>query len=157
MVSKANYPNFVKPYIFLECSRKSTGTDWWKPFLVNTLLFRSILRGTHKKSGGSFSFSLFKSDASPPCWLPSGDSYSLSTSLPLPPPAAKCIIKKSKLEVFCISSFWGFFLWHIHNWQLKLDMILKSVTEVLCFPLCPRLVMVWNQLEYTVIVIQSLS
>lgn len=74
---------------------------------------------------------------------------------PLPPPTAKCIIKKSKLEVFCISSFWGFFHWHIYNWQLKLDMILKSVTEVLCLPLCPRLVMVCNQLEYTVIVIQG--
>lgn len=86
---------------------------------------------------------------------PLGAGCSLSA---FPPPThhptAKCIIKKSKLEVFCISSFWGFFHWHIYNWQLKLDIILKSVTEVLCLPLCLRLVMVWNQLEYTVIVIQ---
>lgn len=48
MVSKAYYPTFVRPYIFLTCSRKNPGTDLWKPSLVNTLLFRSILRGTHK-------------------------------------------------------------------------------------------------------------
>lgn len=126
-----------------------------EPFLVNILLFRSILKGTHKNEVAVVTCSLFKSAASPPSWFPSGDGYSLSTSPPpTPHPTAKCIIKKSKLEVLCISSFWGFFHWHIHNWQLKLDMILKSVTEVLCLPLCPRLVMVWNQLEYTVIVIQ---
>lgn len=73
---------------------------------------------------------------------------------PCPHSAAKCIIKKSKWGVFCISFFWGFFSRHVQNWQLELDRILKSVTEVLCLPLCPRLVMVWNQLEYTVIVIQ---
>lgn len=57
------------------------------------------------------------------------------SSTPAPPS-----IKKSKLEVLCISSFWRIFHWHIDNWQPKLDMILKSVAGV--------------QLGYTVIVIQ---
>ena len=122
-------------------------------FLVNTSLFRNFLRGTGKNKVAVAMCSLFG-------LMPPTKPIPLRRRL-LPlrfasthHPAAKCIIKKSKLEVFCISSFRGFFHWHIHNWQLKLDMILKSVTEVLCLPLCPRLVMVWNQLEYTVIVIQ---
>lgn len=124
-----------------------------EPLLVNILLFRRILRGTRGNEVAAVR-APFQCDASPPRQVPLGDGYSLSAFLPCSHPAAKCIIKKSKLGVFYISSFWRFSHWHIHNWQLKLDTVLKSVTGVLCLPLCPRLVMVWNQLEYTVIVIQ---
>lgn len=122
-------------------------------FLVNTLVFRSILRAT--KNEVAVVLCSPSNLMLPHCAIPFRRwLLPLRFSSSTPHPTANCIIKKSKLEVFCISSFRGFFHWHIYNWQLKLDIILKSVTEVLCLSLCPRLVMVWNQLEYTVIVIQ---